>query len=89
MDAKILLMSLLRRQRKEAQERVNKERNAFRRSLIEIDHDEHELPQNQNDPMYLDGLSSDFERVMSVEPDDSAGDGSETETESETEPETE
>lgn len=65
--AKSILIKMLKTERNAAHKQVIASRAALRDSVVELEYDGEYIVQ-QNDSFYMDGLSSDFERLVSTSP---------------------
>lgn len=79
LQAKLIEITLLERERDKAQARVVKEHDHYRGGLVHLGDDE--TIENQLDPRFLDGLSSDIGRFQSLSITD-GGFGTEADDES-------
>lgn len=65
--AKSILINMLKTERNAANKQVIASRVALRDSVVELEYDGEYIVQ-QHDSLYMDGLSSDFERLVSTSP---------------------
>ncbi len=66
--AKSILIMMLKAERNASQKRVTAERVTLRTAVVELDYEGKYVLQ-QKDSLFIDGLSSDFECLMSTTPD--------------------
>ncbi len=66
--AKSILIKMLKAERNAAQKKVAAGRGTLRTAVVDLDYEGKYVLQ-QKDSLFIDGLSSDFERLMSTTPD--------------------